>query len=160
MKIKDVIAKLEKYDGEQPLYFMDRFGAVHEVEEVSLYNSDEEHSAGNEASLITYDGWEQGMSTDTGIIEATRLAFEHFDKVFDGAEYAMIERYRPIKSIRGEARLFFGEAMALDTETAGAILEDIDAYKFPVVKHEETGRRFIGIPGNDFMSIIAMHKEL
>lgn len=85
--------------------------------------------------------------------------YSYFDSLY-GSEYALIELNRPFVSLRREAREFFGEDFKISVSQATEIMEELEKWELRKVRYEPTEERYTGIPGNDFMTLIAMFIEL
>lgn len=85
------------------------------------------------------------------------IVYDHFDKVFGYTEYAVIEKKRPVKSLRREAKSYFGQDFTLDDWNARQILDEIKKHNFPVFY--DGAEVYTAVDPNDFMTLVAMYRE-
>lgn len=85
--------------------------------------------------------------------------YEHFDGIFDGAEYALIDTNRPFGSLKEEVKAYFGD-ITLNHAESMEILKEIGKYDFPRFEINPPGGWFIGIGASDFTVLVATIKEV
>lgn len=89
-----------------------------------------------------------------------KVVYRHFDKTFDGMEYALIDMGAAVTSLRHEAKAYFGKDFKVSSEQAREILDEICKYSYPKARVSETDRSYMGVPGNDFLIHVATFVEV